>query len=292
MPENIKIEGLNKVIPLTTGHDKELIVTDPIVKINDKSNENTDYEMLRAREMEYIKDNNVEEQIDYAGKGFGWNEIGWYQANEGVLDIKQYLQNNLDDLEIQIKYLGFPEESIVSLREKMKPLNAKIELPVSMKFYLGKSEIVTDFTLNFTKGKENDSYFLNSYTARLKDKENQQAQTFYINARNGFTANEAFNLLSGRSVNKDLTNKDGVTYNAWVKLKPSKQNTEFNESNIAVNNFLTHERLNLNFQIFSENYGYNLKESISELPIKELKSEELQKKLILLIKNCKFIFYK
>jgi hypothetical protein len=126
-----------------------------------------------------------------------------------------------------------------------------------------------DFTLHFNKGKESNMYFLNSYSAQLNTQdtkpENSHSQTFYLNKGKGFTAKEAFNLLSDRAVNKDLTNKEGVTYNAWVKLKPSQNNGE---------------KGNRDFQIFSENYGYDLKESLAKFPIKEMETPEAADRLM------------
>jgi hypothetical protein len=57
-------------------------------------------------------------------------------------------------------------------------------------------------------------YFLNRYRATLKndDPEKEKAQTFYITKNSGITAKEAYNMLSGRAVNKDLNNKEGQPF--------------------------------------------------------------------------------
>ncbi|HUZ57254.1 MAG TPA: hypothetical protein VMU83_00555, partial [Hanamia sp.] len=62
-----------------------------------------------------------------------------------------------------------------------------------------------------------------------------------------------------RAVNKDLTNKEGITYNAWIKLKPSEANNE---------------KGNRDFQIFGENYGFDLEKTLSKYPVKEMESPE------------------
>ena len=74
----------------------------------------------------------------------------------------------------------------------------------------------------------------------------------------------AFNLLEGRSVFKDLVNKDGEKYHAWLKL-------DFENSD---------QHGNYKIKQFSEQYGYNLEKTLGNFPIKELSDPE-QKKLLL-----------
>ena len=193
------------------------------------------------------------------------NQSGELNNNE-----ENYLQKNMDYINNQIKYLGFGEGFNESLKGAMQSGDDKIDFPISKEFsgVLEKSNSI-DFTLHFNKGKESNMYFLNSYSAQLNIpdsiSENTQSQTFYLNKGKGFTAKEAFNLLSDRAVNKDLTNKAGVTYNAWVKLKPAENNAE---------------KGNKDFQIFNENYGYNLDESLAKFPIKEMETPEAADKLL------------
>lgn len=110
-------------------------------------------------------------------------------------------------------------------------------------------------------------YFFNSYSASLK-KENAPdhlKQTFYINREGGnITQKEAYNLLDGRAVNKDLVNKDGNLYNAWVQL-------DFKE---------TASNGNFKFKQFSEKYGFDLEKSIAKLPIKELSDQSDKTRLL------------
>ena len=186
-----------------------------------------------------------------------------------------YPKNDLEYLTNQIKYLGFGEGLQEILSQKIRELNETMEIPLTQSFFspgnpLKNKEV--DFTLHFNKGKESDRYFLNSYSAQLKGlpEENHLAQKFFINKGKGITAKEAFNLLSERAVNKDLTNKEGVTYNAWVKLKP-----------VEVNG----ENRNRDFQIFSENYGFDLEKTLSKYPVKEMETPEGSDKLISSLKK-------
>lgn len=78
------------------------------------------------------------------------------------------------------------------------------------------------------------------------------------------TAKEAYNLLSGRSVNKDLTNKEGQPFNAWLQL-------DFKE-----------EDKNENFKVkqYHQGYGYELEAVLNKYPIKELSNDEEKVKLM------------
>jgi hypothetical protein len=109
-------------------------------------------------------------------------------------------------------------------------------------------------------------YFFNRYKATLKndDPTLEKSQTFYVTKNSGITAKEAFNLLSGRSVNKDLTNKEGQPFNAWLQLDFSQKDK------------------NDNFKVkqFHSGYGYDLDAVVKKYPIKELSNDEEKVKLL------------
>ena len=101
-------------------------------------------------------------------------------------------------------------------------------------------------------------YFFNSYTAKLERTDSQsREQTFYINKGKGITAKEAFNLLEGRAVFKELTNKEEQPYHAWLQLDFKNKDKH--------GNYIARQ--------YHENYGYDLAKSLSNLPVKELKHE-------------------
>ncbi|HYD92213.1 MAG TPA: hypothetical protein VEA37_12090, partial [Flavobacterium sp.] len=110
--------------------------------------------------------------------------------------------------------------------------------------------------LNFKKSEQTDLYFFNSYKVNLqKDgKPESLEQTFYINKGNNITLKEAYNLMEGRAVNKDLTSREGEVYNAWVQL-------DFKDADPNGNFRLNH---------YHQNYGYDLEAVVSKHPIKEL----------------------
>lgn len=183
---------------------------------------------------------------------------------------ENYGQMNLDYLTNQVKFLGFGEGLGEQLSEKMNELKDAIDIPLTQSFFVAGNPVKNqdvDFSLHFNKGKESDMYFLNSYSAQLKGgpEENTVPQKFYINKGKGITAKEAFNLLSGRAINKDFTNKAGETYNAWVKLKPSE---------------IGNEKSNRDFQMFSENYGFDLEKTLSKYPVTEMQSHDAAERLM------------
>jgi hypothetical protein len=83
-------------------------------------------------------------------------------------------------------------------------------------------------------------------------------QTFYINKGSSITLKEAYNLMGGRAINKDLTNKDGQVYNAWIQM-------DFKETDKNGNYHLKH---------FHSNYGFDLEKELVKHPIKELTNEQ------------------
>jgi hypothetical protein len=109
-------------------------------------------------------------------------------------------------------------------------------------------------------------YFFNRYQASLKNDnpELARSQTFYINKGSGITSKEAYNLLSGRSVNKDLINAEEKPYNAWLKL-------DFTEKD-KNNNFKTN--------YYHAGYGYDLENAVRKYPVKELGNDEERSKLL------------
>lgn len=164
-------------------------------------------------------------------------------------------QKNFEYLKDQVKFTGFGEGLENELKEKMQKQTSKFMLLHKSNF--GKDETVS--TLHFRKSDQSEMYFFNKYDVTLKSENKPEAisQTFYLNKGNNITLKEAYNLMNGRAVNKDLTNKEGQVYNAWIQLdmKNSEQNGNFK------------------IKQFHQNYGFNLEKSLSNLSIKELSSE-------------------
>ena len=173
---------------------------------------------------------------------------------------------NLNDLKDTLKYQGFGEqlnnelEKAVTKGEKTFTLEATHihDLPISKPDDPLTRDKVS-YELSFKQGK-NEQYYFNSYQAKLESplfKDRQQ--TFYLDLGRTYTAKEAYNLLSGRSVYKSLQNKEGQRYNAFVQL-----------------DFKGEQKANGNYPLksYHDNYGFRLSQTIAELPIKFSSLEE------------------
>ena len=166
----------------------------------------------------------------------------------------QYLADN-------VKYLGFGENSKTEIEKNMN--SGKPDFQLHVKTEINKKAF--DATLNFRKSDSTDLYFLNNYHATLnKGNDEKLGQTFYLNKGKGVTAKEAYNLLDGRAVHKELSTKEGQNYKAWIKLDTS----------------VTDKNQNFEVKQFHENYGFNLKEAVSKFAIKEMSDPEKEKALL------------
>jgi hypothetical protein len=170
--------------------------------------------------------------------------------------------NNLEYLQDQVKYTGFGEELSNQIKQNIEKGGDDFKLNHSTKY----GNDVVEATLNFSKSEKSDMYFFNSYRASLqKDGSTEKLeQTFYINRGSNITLKEAYNLMEGRSVNKDLTNKNDEKYNVWVQLdfKHTDDNGNFRQKK------------------YSENYGYDIEAALSKHPIKELQRDDFKDGLL------------
>lgn len=185
------------------------------------------------------------------------------QKNESFnLNDNDMNQENFDYLKRQVKFTGFGDALENDLKASIEKQEPAFQLKYPHAF--GKDETVS--TLNFRRSDTSDSYFFNSYNLSVKPQGKTEpiAQTFYVGKENTFTLKEGYNLLSGRSVNKDLVNREKQEYNAWVKL-------DFKETDNSGNFKMKH---------YTENYGYNMEDALSKYPIKELANADGKKELI------------
>lgn len=168
---------------------------------------------------------------------------------------------NLQYLADNIKYMGFGENLKPELEKNIS--QGKTEFHLSYKAEINKKPF--EATLNFRKSDSSDLYFFNSYQASLvRNSGDRIDQTFYLKMGKGVTAKEAFNLLDGRSVYKDLTNRNNEPYKAWLQLD------------------LETKDKNKNFELkhYHENYGYDLRAALGNFAVAELKDPEKEKALI------------
>jgi hypothetical protein len=168
---------------------------------------------------------------------------------------------NLQYLTDNIKYMGFGETLKAELERNMG--EGKGEFQLHFKAEINKKPF--EATLNFRKSDSTDMYFFNNYNASLeKSNGEKNEQTFYLNKGKGVTAKEAYNLLDGRAVHKDLVTKEGQPYKAWIQL-------DF-ENKDKNNNFEVKQ--------FHENYGYDLKAAVEKFAVSELNDPDKTKALI------------
>lgn len=166
----------------------------------------------------------------------------------------QYLSDNL-------KYMGFGENLKPELEKNLN--EGKAEFQLHYKAEINKKPF--EVTMNFRKSDSSDMYFFNNYHASLERNNGEKAeQTFYLNKGKGVTGKEAFNLLDGRAVHKDLVTKEGQPYKAWIQL-------DF-ENKDKNNNFEVKQ--------YHENYGYDLKAAVEKFSVAELKDPEKEKALM------------
>jgi hypothetical protein len=173
---------------------------------------------------------------------------------------------NLDFLKKSLLNLGFGEKVNEQLEKNINKKVPEFNLSVQHVFNQQKA----DYNLHFKAGENQEMYFFNKFDATLKKGTDKEVnQTFYINKGNGITAKEAFNLMEGRAVHKQLFNKDGEKYQAWLQL---------DDQNLTQNGSKEIKR-------FNENYGFDLEKVLLGKGIKELNTQEGQDNLFRSLKK-------
>lgn len=170
-------------------------------------------------------------------------------------------EQNLQYLKDNIKYLGLGEDHTDALMKKLN--EGQPEFSINHRMEINRKPFEAE--LHFRKSDNSDMYFLNSYSASLQRSNGEKMeQTFYLNKGKGVTAKEAYNLLEGRAVFKELSNKEGQPYKAWIQL-------DFENKD---------KRNNYEVKQYHEKYGYDLKSAISKFAVAELKDPEKEKALM------------
>ncbi|MDZ7650311.1 MAG: hypothetical protein U5K54_26000 [Cytophagales bacterium] len=173
---------------------------------------------------------------------------------------------NFEFLKDGLKYMGFGDKLNADLEKQISQQPTDFNLNMQGEFKReGVSEKV-EYRLDFKKSDQTDMYFFNRYQATLKndDPAQEKSKRFTSQKTQALLPRKRIILLSGRAVNKDLTNKEGQPFNAWVQL-------DFQEKD-----------KNDNFKVkqYHQGYGYELEATLNKYPIKELSSEEEKGKLI------------
>ncbi len=175
---------------------------------------------------------------------------------------------NVEFLKKSLLNLGFGEKLNGELDKAIAAKTPEFKLGLQHEFN-GKA---VDYTLHFKAGDNQDMYFFNKYDAKVNHKDNPEKdaqQTFYINKGSGITAKEAFNLMEGRAVHKQLFNLEGQKYQAWLTLD---------------NKNLT-DTGNHKIKHYHENYGYDVEKVIAGKGIKEMEDPKAKEELMYSLKK-------
>lgn len=216
-------------------------------------------------ERQLINDPDANGLYNKEGNGFTDALIEHFEKKQSLFNsqLKTNVMNNenFQYLSDNLKYMGFGENLKPDLEKNLN--EGKAEFQLHYKAEINKKPF--EVTMNFRKSDSSDMYFFNNYHASLERNNGQKAeQTFYLNKGKGVTGKEAFNLLDGRAVHKDLVTKEGQPYKAWIQL-------DF-ENKDKNNNFEVKQ--------YHENYGYDLKAAVEKFAVAELRDPDKEKALM------------
>lgn len=282
-PEQLDFISKEQISKLKLTADQVKSIPDIIEGIvltkNDKQNLLFDKFQPLGKEVSYFVDKNQNiaktevAEVEKGVKFISFDDVKFNMKNTDInLDNFEYLKNSL-------KYLGFGENLNSALEARMKAGSEKFTLGATAEFNTPLSKDFMNYELRFSKSNTSDKYFLNNYQASLEKGltdgrfETPVNQVFFLNKGNDITAKEAYNLLSGRAIQKKAefggqTVEGQVTpkykKEVWVKL-------DFEQKN---------DQGNFPLKTFHKEYGFDLQASLQKLPIKELNESDKREKLI------------
>ncbi|MFC0773322.1 hypothetical protein [Terrimonas alba] len=200
---------------------------------------------------------------NHEGNAFTDSLIEHIEQQQIINNFKMNVMNeqNFQYLKDNIKYMGFGENLGDVLAGQLQ--QGKPEFTLSNKIDINKKAF--EVSLHFRKPENSDMYFFNSYDASLTKANGEKVdQRFYLNKGKGITAKEAYNLLEGRAVFKEMNTKEGQAYSAWVQL-------DFHNKD-KHNNHVVKQ--------FHENYGFDLKAAVGKFALAELADPEKERTLL------------
>lgn len=226
---------------------------------------NTDVPLSDAKKLLQIRINrNVEEPLD------PYKPMSRQEVLQELNNLNQNVMNtqNAEFLKKSLLNLGFGGKLNADLDREMTAKTPEFKLGLQHEF----NQKTVDYTLHFKAGDNQDMYFFNKYDATINHKDDPAKnidQTFFINKGSGVTAKEAFNLMEGRAVHKQLYNLEGQKYQAWLTL---------DDKNLTENG-------NKKIKHYHENYGYDLEKVIAGKGIKELEDPKAKEELLYSLKK-------
>lgn len=165
-----------------------------------------------------------------------------------------------------LRSLGFGIDTGIADELKQHILNGQSSFYLDIYTLFGESAILK-VRLKFSKTPETDDYFLHHYLVThhlVNDPTNDRTQSFDMTIGMPIHLKEAFNLLQGRAVFKEIAPPKDEKYFAWIQL--NFQEKEPN-GNYKVSKFRSYR-------------GFDLGPILSRYPILELKDEGRKKEII------------
>ncbi|PXY40556.1 hypothetical protein DMB65_11630 [Flavobacterium cheongpyeongense] len=166
-------------------------------------------------------------------------------------DVKEEQKNN-QALCDQVQRIGFRDLSN-QIDQQIKQGHQQFTIPVS--YYINEKERL-DHELSFVKD-QSGQYQFEGYTASLNNElkpEENRSQYFKLQEGNSVDTTQAYNLLSGRAVQKEKS---------WMQL-------DLNDKDASGNHRIKE---------FYSGYGYDLEKAVQQLPLKELNNKTQADKL-------------
>lgn len=162
------------------------------------------------------------------------------------------MEQNLNYLKDQLKYLGFGE----SLNDALKESITKGHDKFTLQFPSDREDSKATYSLNFSKSKQSDLYFFNSFEVQLEKDKNVLNHQFQVNGVKGVTAKEAINFLEGRSVKTEIDFKSKGKQEVFIALDKNELPKEITaETKLPV-------------KYFNTNYGIDVSNILDNSPVK------------------------
>lgn len=169
-------------------------------------------------------------------------------------------EENIEFLRNNVKYSGFGEQVADDMVAQINMGNPEFNLATTSIYW----DKTVEYTLHFKQSETSGRYFFNRFDARLSDGDHSRQQTFYIKNGKGVTAKEAYNLLDGRYVHKEMLNQKNERYNAHLRL-------DFDNKD---------DKGNYKYVRYSEAYGYRLEDTLAKVPIREMEDPKVAEQLL------------
>ncbi len=220
----------------------------------------TDVPLSDAKKLLQLRiEKNIEEPLD------PYKPMSQRELAQELKTLNQNVMNtqNAEFLKKSLLNLGFGDKLNTELDKEMAAKTPEFKLGLQHEF----NQKTVDYTLHFKAGDNKDMYFFNKYDATISHKDDPAKdinQSFFINKGSGITAKEAFNLMEGRAVHKQLYNLEGQKYQSWLTL---------DNKNLTENG-------NKKIKHYHENYGYDIDKVIADKGIKELEDPKAKEELM------------